>query len=51
MVAHLLACFIHERNITIEKAYEASMWLDWLEGLDTLAAEEAALRGEELSTF
>ena len=51
MVAHLLACFLHEKSITIEKAYEASMWIDWLEGLDTLAAEEAALLSEEAGSI
>lgn len=38
LVAHLLACFIHEKGVTIENAYAASVWLEWLEGLDDMAS-------------
>ena len=51
LLAHLLACFVHEKNITIENAYEASVWLEWLEGLDTLAADNEADAAENVRFF
>jgi hypothetical protein len=51
LVAHLLACFIHEKGITIENAYEASVWLEWLEGLDTLAADNESEASPEALCF
>lgn len=51
LLAHLLACFISERSITIEKLYEASVWLEWLEGLDTLAADNESEASPEALCF
>lgn len=51
LLAHLLTCFIHESSVTIEKAYTASVWLEWLESLDTLAADNEAAAAENVRFF
>lgn len=51
LLAHLLACFIHEKGITIENAYEASVWLEWLEGLDDMASLNESEASPEAISF